>query len=107
MMATHAANMDFTNLSHEELQLKMGEVVATHGVKFKGFTTMQLTPGVIRAVESLNRNRGKSLPYSWDHIKDGYKGAFYKYDAGETPVMKAGQVKDYLAMLYCLILHEC
>ena len=67
---------------------------------------MKLDPKVISAVETLNANRGKRLPYSWDHIKDGYTGGFYKYTQGETPVMKSDQVKDFLALVYCLMLED-
>ena len=61
-MAEHAADVHFTDLSHEELQLKIGEVVAKHGVKLAGFTTMQLSPAVISNVTTLNAHRGTSLP---------------------------------------------
>ena len=46
--------------------------------------------------------------YSWDHItaKGGYRGSFHKYVQGESPVMKAADCLDYLAMQYCLMLHE-
>ena len=103
-MAEHAADVHFTDLSHEELQLKIGEVVAKHGVKFAWF--MQLSPAVISNVTTLNAHRGTSLPYSWDHIKDGYTGSFYKYTKGVTPVMKSDQVKDYLALVYCRMLQD-
>ena len=105
-MAEHAADVRFTDLSHEELRLRIGEVVANHGVKFATFTTMQLSPAVISQVTTLNANRGKNKPYSWDHIKDGYTGGFYTYTKGVTPVMKSDQVKDYLALVYCLMLHD-
>ena len=64
---------------------------------------MKLDQKVISAVETLNAHRGKNLPYNWDHIKNGYKGSFYKYTKDETPVMKSDQLKDYLALLYCLM----
>ena len=80
--------------------------MAKHGVKFAGFTTMQLSPTVISNVTALNAHRGKSHPYSWDHIKNGYKGSFYKYTKDETPVMKSDQLKDYLALVYCLMLQD-
>ena len=111
-MAEHAADVHFTDLSHEELQLKIGEVVAKHGVKFAGFTTMQLSPAAISAVATMHKNRHRSrsrsrtTPYSWDHIKGGYTGGFYKYHRGETPVMKSDQVKEYLALVYCLMKQE-
>ena len=105
-MAEHVANVHFTDLSQEELRLKIGEVVASHGVKFAGFTRMQLSPAVISAVTTLNANRGKKLAYSWDHIKDGYTGGFYKYTKGVTPVMKFDQVKDYLALVYGRMLQD-
>ena len=102
-MAEHAAALKFTDLSRAELQLKIGDVVAEHAGKITAFTKMQLTPAVIKDVTSLNENRGKKHPYSWDHIKDGYTGGFYKYTKGVTPVMKSDQVKDYLALVYCLL----
>ena len=50
----------------------------------------------------------QTLEYSWDHIiaKGGYTGTFYKYVEGQSPVMKAADCLDYLAMLYCLMLHD-
>ena len=62
LMAEHAAKMKFTDLSRDEVQLKIGEVVAEHGVKFAGFTTMQLSATVISNVTTLNAHRGKSPP---------------------------------------------
>ena len=105
-MAEHAVKVRFTDLSQEEVRLKIGEVVTSQGVKFGGVTRMRLTPAVINAVTTLNENRGENKPYSWDHIKDGYTGGFYKYTRGETPVMKSDQVKDYLALVYCLMLQD-
>ena len=32
-----------------------------------------------------------------------HRGGFFKYVEGETPIMKAEAVKDYLAILCCLI----
>ena len=104
LMAEHAAQQKFTELSREEVELKIGEVVANHVVPKPLFEKMQLSDKVIDAVTWLNNTRGKkSKPYSWDHIKTGFTGGFYKYIEGESPVMKSDQVKDYLAMLYCLI----
>ena len=49
----------------------------------------------------------KTLPYSWAHlIENGYRGAFYKFVEGETPVMKAADCMDYLSLLYCLMLKD-
>ena len=68
---------------------------------------MPLSQEVISAVETLNAHRGaKRHPYSWDHIKTGYKGSFYKYIKDETPVMKSEQLKDYLALVYCLLTQD-
>ena len=45
--------------------------------------------------------------WSWDHLTaNGYRGAFYKFVPGETPVMKADDVLDYLSLLYCLMVHD-
>ena len=105
LMAEWASQKKFTELSREEVQLKIGEVVANHGFKLTSlFKKMQLSPSVIARIQHLNDTRGKGkLPYSWDHLKNGFTGAFYKYIEGVTPVMKSDQVKDYLAMVYCLI----
>ena len=105
LMAEHAMKQKFTELSREEVQLKIGQVVAKHAIKLTDlFKKRQLTPDTIATIQALNDNMGKKKkPYSWDHIKDGFTGGFYKYIPGVTPVMKSDQVKDYLAMLYCLI----
>ena len=105
--AEHVAKVHFTELSPDELRVKIGQVVANHGVKFEGFTTRHISDTVINAVTSLNTNRGaKKHPYAWDHLKDGYTGGFYRYTKGETPVMKSDELKDYLAMVYCLMLED-
>ena len=68
---------------------------------------MQLRPKTIAEVANLNASRGQNThPYSWDHLKGGYTGSFYTYVKGESPVMKAADCMDYLAMLYCLMLHD-
>ena len=85
------------------MRLRIGEMVAIHGVKDSKFTTMQLSDRVKSCVDSLNASHGKKPAYGWEHIKDGFIGGFYKYIEGVTPVMKSEQVKDYLALLYCLI----
>ena len=104
--AQHAAHIKLTECSREELLLKFGAVVASHGMKFDKFTNMQLTPTVISHIQSLNECRGNKPLYSWAHIKDGYTGGFYKYKRGETSVMKSSEVKEYLAMVYCLLLEN-
>ena len=49
----------------------------------------------------------KKTAYSWAHlIENGYRGAFYKFVKGETPVMKAADCMDFLSLLYCLMLYE-
>ena len=85
-MAEHAAKVRFTDLTREQLHVKIGSVVATHSIKMEKFTTMKLDQKVISAVENLSAHRGaKRHPYNWDHIKNGYKGSFYKYIKDETP----------------------
>ena len=61
-MAEYAAKVRFTDLTREQLQVKIGEVVATHGIKLARFTRMQLNSVVISAVSTLNAHRGKNLP---------------------------------------------
>ena len=95
-MAEHAEKLRFTDLSQEELQLALGKVVASHGVKAE-FVTRQLSPGVMQSIDHLNAIRGKQKAYSYRHLQQGYRGGFFKYVAGETPVMKADGVKDFLA----------
>ena len=104
MMAEHAAGMKFEDLSREEILLRMGNIVASTGVKYDDFKKRPLRPQVIATVEKLNANRGaKKHPYTWDHIKDGFTGSFYRYVEGVSPIMKSSDVNDYLALLYCLL----
>ena len=73
------------------------------------FKTMQISRKTIGDIAYRNATRGaKTLEYSWDHItaKGGYTGSFHKYVQGVSPVMKSADVTDYLAMLYCLMLHD-
>ena len=69
---------------------------------------MQLSREVISDIAYKNSTRGaKTLPFSWAHLTaNGYRGTFYKFVEGKTPVMKAADCMDYLSLLYCLMLHE-
>ena len=70
---------------------------------------MQLSPETIKLIEHMsdyNKHSSKFKPFSWDHIKDGYTGKFFKYNQGVTPIMKSAQVNEYLALIYCLVLQE-
>ena len=93
----------FTELSPEELKAKLGEAVASHGLKAAEFTTMQLSAAVIQKVDDLNANRGKRPAYSYCHLKSGFRGGFFRYVEGQTPVMKSDGVKDFLALIFCLM----
>ena len=107
-MAEHAVNQEFDQLTPEDVRAKIATAVSKTAVKFGEFRTMQLSPEVIRELEykNLNRGEGKKM-WSWDHLTaNGYRGGFYKFVPGETPVMKAADVLDYLSLLYCLMLHE-
>ena len=102
LLAEHAANVRFTDLTQDELQLKMGEVVASHGMKAE-FTTMQLSPAVIKCVEDLSARRPGKPAYSYKHVEQGFSGGCFKYRPGETPVMNADGVNGDLALIYCLM----
>ena len=107
MMAEHAAIMKFDDLSREEILLRMGNIVASTSVKYDDFQKMPLQPHVIATVEQLNATRGaKKHPYTWDHIKDGFTGSFYRYVEGVSPIMKSSDVNDYLALVYCLLTNK-
>ena len=69
---------------------------------------MQLNRKVISDIAYKNSTRGaKTLEYSWAHLTaNGYRGSFYKFVEGETPVMKAADCMDYLSLHYCLMLKE-
>ncbi len=104
-LAQHAEEQHFTELSPNELQAKTGEVVASHGFKAE-FQKMWLSPTVVSAVEHLNTNRKGKPAYSYSHIQQGYRGGFFKYVQGETPVMKADGVKDLLALFFFCLRQE-
>ena len=107
-MAEHATKQEFDKLTHEEVKIKIASAVSQTAVKAGEFRTMQLSEKVIRDLQLKNSNRGtRTREYSWDHlIENGYRGAFYKFIEGETPVMKAADCMDFLSLLYCLMLSE-
>ena len=110
VMAEHATKQEFDKLTHDEVKIKIASAVSKTAVKLgeTRFRTMHLTQKIIGDIEYLNATRGaKKIPYSWDHLTaNGYRGTFYKFVEGETPVMKAGDTFDYLSLLYCLMLHD-
>ena len=58
-------------------------------------------------MEDLNSNLGpKGKPYSYKHIQGGYRGGFFKYCRGQTPIMKFDVVKDFLALVFCRLQQE-
>ena len=108
VMAEHATKEDFNTLTPHEVNIKIASAVSQTAVKAGEFRTMQLSEKVIRDIHLKNSTRGtKTLEYSWDHlIENGYRGGFYKFIEGETPVMKAADCMDFLSLLYCLMLSE-
>ena len=108
VMAEHATKQDFNKLTHDEVEIKIATAVSKTAVKVGEFRTMQLSRKVISDMECKNSTRGaKTLPYSWAHlIENGYRGAFYKFVEGETPVMKAADCMDFLSLMYCLMQEE-
>ena len=107
-VAQHATKQEFDKLTHEEVKIKIASAVSKTAVKCGTFRTMQLSQEVISELKRLNSMRGAGKhAYSWDHVTvTGYRGAFYKFVEGETPVMKAADCLDYLSLLYCLMLYE-
>ena len=109
VMAEHSVKQKFDTLTHDEVKVKIAAAVSRTAVKFGEFKTMPLKRKTILDIQYLNSIRGpKTLPYSWTHLtaKGGYTGTFYKYVPGHTPVMKAEDSMDYLALLYCLMLYD-
>ena len=108
VMAEHAMKQEFDKLSHHEVNIKIACAVSKTAVKCGEFRTMQLSEKVMSDIAHLNSTRGaRTLEYSWAHLTaNGYKGTFYKFVKGVTPVMKAADCMDYLSLLYCLMLHE-
>ena len=107
-MAEHATKQKFDQLTHEQVKIKIASAVSKTAVKVGEFRTMQLSLKVMSDLAYKNSTRGKNtLEYSWAHLTaNGYRGTFYKFVEGETPVMKAADCMDYLSLLYCLMLYE-
>ena len=104
VMAEHATKQDFNKLTHDEVEIRIATAVSKTAVKVGEFRTMQLSRKVISDIEHKNLTRGANArPYSWAHLNNGYRGTFYKFVKGETPVMKAADCMDYLSLLYCLV----
>ena len=107
VMAEHATKQDFDKLTHNEVKIKIAAAVTKTAAKLGEFKTMQLSHKVISDIEHKNLTRGANArPYSWAHLNNGYRGTFYKFVKGETPVMKAADCMDYLSLLYCLMQYE-
>ena len=107
-MAEHAVNQEFDQLTPEDVRAKIATAVSKTAVKFGEFRTMHLSQEVISAMEYKNLHRGENTKmWSWAHLTEtGYRGGFFKYVPGTTPVMKADDVLDYLSLLYCLMVHD-
>ena len=107
-MAEHATKQEFDKLTHDEVKIKIASAVSKTAVKVGEFRTMQLKQKVMSDIAYKNSTRGaKTHEYSWAHLTaTGYRGTFYKFVEGVTPVMKAADCMDYLSLLYCLMLHE-
>ena len=107
-MAEHATKQEFDKLTHDEVKIKIASAVSKTAVKVGEFRTMQLKQKVMSDIAYKNSTRGaKTHEYSWAHLTaTGYRGTFYKFVEGVTPVMKAADCMVYLSLLYCLMLHE-
>ena len=107
-LAEHATKQKFDQLTHAQVKLKIASAVSKTAVKLGVFKTRPLSQQVMNDLAHKNSTRGKDTkPYSWDHLTTtGYRGTFYKFVEGVTPVMKAADCMDYLSLLYCLMLHE-
>ena len=108
VMAEHATKQQFDKLTHAEVKVKIASAVSKTAVKLGEFRTMQISRKVIGDIAYRNSTRGaKTLEYSWAHLTaNGYRGTFYKFVPGVTPVMKAADCMDYLSLLYCLMLYD-
>ena len=108
VMAEHATKQEFDKLTHEEVKIKIASAVSKTAVKVGEFSTMPLSLKVMNDLAYKNSTRGKNTqPYSWAHLTTtGYRGTFYKFVEGGTPVMKAADCLDFLSLLYCKMLYE-
>ena len=108
VVAENATNKKFDELTHDEVKVKIASAVSKTAVKLGEFRTMQISRKVIGDIAYRNSTRGaKTLEYSWAHLTaNGYRGTFYKFVPGVTPVMKAADCMDYLSLLYCLMLYD-
>ena len=111
VLAEHATKQAFDKLTDDDVKIKIALAVSKTAVKFGEFRTMRLSQQVVDYIVGMNSTRGKNKrkkhEYSWAHLTaNGYRGTFYKFVEGETPVMKAAECLDYLSLLYCLMLYE-
>ena len=107
VVAENATDKKFDELTHDDVKIKIASAVSKTAVKLGVFKTMQISQKTVDDIKYKNETRGaKTHAYSWDHLENGYRGAFYKFVEGETPVMKAADCMDFLAMWYCIMLHD-
>ena len=108
VLAEHATKQKFNELTHNEVKIKIASVVNKTAVKLTSFKTMELSPVTTSAVANLNAQLGKhnTTAGTTPLLRAATWGSFHKYVQGESPVMKAADCMDDLAMQYCLMLHE-
>ena len=108
VVAENATEKKFDTLTHDDVKIKIASAVSKTAVKLGVFKTLQISQKTVEDMKYKNATRGaKTHEYSWAHLLDnGYRGTFYKFVPGVTPVMKAADCLDYLSLLYCLMLED-
>jgi hypothetical protein len=93
---------DLRQLPTGELMAKLALFVKQHRVPAH-FQEMQLSPSVKSYIDGQNAQRSKRKPWSYSHLEGGFRGTFFEYKEGVTPVMSAEDTKSFLAMIKVLI----
>ena len=90
----------YTGLNNNELQQQIIDIVNASAIPTV-FSKYEMNPAIISYLENENSKRTKQKKWGWDHLADGYHGAFFQY-TDDMPVMRRKDVKIFLAMMCVL-----
>ena len=88
-------------LSSEQLESSIAVIVKQSGVP-ACLKPMQMKEDMMRYLDNENTKRSKQKPWSYEHLKQGFSGSFFKFQDGVTPVMSVADTKRMLAAINVL-----
>jgi len=92
---------EWESLSKDELMARVTKVIRDSSAPVV-FQDMQMTTDIKAWFDSENSKRSRRKPWSYKHLENGFRGAFFKWTP-ESPVMSAVDTKRWLAGVKVLV----